>query len=294
MMFVPGRMWAHVGETDLAHAEAWAADGCGSACGQWDGESLGGLEVQDYLVEERMQLRNLITMKFKDLNSGHRSLIAMTCWWSFSFSILAFLSCVLGKPPKAEVPAEVPQALQYLGRGYNIITRDQHTVNDRDPGWKGPILEPTSLKDEWISDDGRCNCDAYTHEITGGKSAQESMMSEWDVKASVGLWKIIKASFTASSSFQTMNSQSFKQKQTFFDTKAACHLKTGELPGAPETIYFKYNFSEAFQNAVKSIPTDGANASVQWVMEHICSLMPSGHTSPPKSLRALPWESARG
>lgn len=65
-----------------------------------------------------------------------------------------------------------------------------------------------------------------------------------------------------------MNKQSFSYKQTFFETKAACHLKTAELPGAPAP-FIQYNFTDDFRAAVNAIPADGSNASVHWVMKNL-------------------------
>eukprot|EP00438_Fugacium_kawagutii_P027345 Skav236350 [mRNA] locus=scaffold918:159923:162142:+ [translate_table: standard] len=181
----------------------------------------------------------------------------MSCW----FCSFALISLAVADPQ-----GEVPEALQYLGKGYNIIIGDPHsTDDDRDPGWSGTIIERSWLKDEWITDDARCSYEASNTQITGAKSAQESRLKEWNVKASVGLFKIVQAAFTASGSVQEMDQKSFKFKETFFETRASCHLKTAELP-AP---FVRYNFSAEFQAAVAQIPTDGTYDPVQWVMENI-------------------------
>ena len=149
------------------------------------------------------------------------------------------------------------QALAYLGTGYNIITGDPHTERVRDPGWQNDIISRSYLKEEWVKPDGRCSYDATNFQITGAKSAQTSRKSEWKSETSVGLFKIIQAAFTASSSVQKMDKESRSYGFTFFETRAECHLKTAKLP-APSV---KYEFTADFEAAVKAIPTDGSAES---------------------------------
>ncbi|CAE7551043.1 HET-E1 [Symbiodinium sp. CCMP2592] len=177
----------------------------------------------------------------------------------------------------ASVPLLAPivhaesQALAYLGTGYDIIKGDPHVERDRDPGWRNDIIERSYLQEEWVKPDGRCSYDATNFKITGAKSAQSSMKSEWSSKTSIGLFKIIQAAFTASSSVQTMDKESRSEGFTFFETRAECHLQTAKLP-AP-TI--KYNFTADFEAAVKAIPSD---ASTQWVIDNFIEYFGTHYT----------------
>ncbi|CAE7176380.1 HET-E1 [Symbiodinium necroappetens] len=181
------------------------------------------------------------------------------------------LLAVASTPLLAPVCAEESQALEYLGTGYNIIIGDPHTVRDRDPGWQRDIISRSYLKEEWVKSDGRCSYDASNFQITGAKSAQKSMKSEWNTKTSVGLFKIIQASFTASSSVQEMDKPSRSYGFTYFETRAECHLKTATLP-APSV---KYDFTSDFEAAVKAIPTD---ASTQWVIDNFIGYFGTHYT----------------
>ncbi|CAK9106728.1 Vegetative incompatibility protein HET-E-1 [Durusdinium trenchii] len=159
--------------------------------------------------------------------------------------------------------------LRFQPEGYNIIIGDPHSKgNDRDPGWQNDIIDRNFLKEEWVKDDSRCSYDSSNHIVTGAKSAQASRMSEWTVKTSAGITNVVSAAFTASHSVREMNRRSLESMETFFETRAACHLKTAELP-AP---FIKYEFTADFRNAVKDIPTDASKSSaeaVQWVIEHL-------------------------
>ncbi|CAE7823933.1 HET-E1, partial [Symbiodinium sp. CCMP2456] len=157
------------------------------------------------------------------------------------------------------------QALAYLGTGYNIITGDPHTEQDRDPGWKRDIISRSYLKEEWVKPDGRCSYDATNFQITGAKSAQTYRKSEWNSKTSINQINIFHAAFTASSSVQNMDKESRSNGFTFFETRAECHLKTAKLP-APSV---KYEFTADFEAAVKAIPTDGSAESSKWIIDNI-------------------------
>merc|ERR1719362_1178984 len=160
--------------------------------------------------------------------------------------------CIFLRAAFANADGPPTMALAFIGQGYNAIIGDPHAAT-ADPGWRHPVLNKswTHSHTDWLLPVQKCSYDAITTSISGGNSAQSSMLKDWNVKGSVGLFHWASVSFTASDSVSSMNTSSWQESEHFFEARASCQLWVAQLP--PPTL--KYEIDPYFAAQVAGLPT---------------------------------------
>ena len=140
-----------------------------------------------------------------------------------------------------------------LGTGYDIIVGDPQSGDD--VGWKFPLFEK-----DWVEENdadfhiNKCSYQSVFSSISGGGSAQASLLEETTISGSAGGgfggWGA-KIAFTASHSVQTFTEMSKTTFEHVYEARASCELYRLALP-PPGGVAIKA--STDFEARVRRLP----------------------------------------
>jgi len=151
----------------------------------------------------------------------------------------------------------LPQYSEFLGTGYNIITGDPDAA-DIDPGWKLSIFDPEwTIKHAQRQESNICSHRSTVSAISGGHSAQASLLTSNAISASVGGWGA-KVAFTGSESVKTMNQSAWSESTRFEQATAFCEVAVYKLA---LTSSSKIGFTKEFDEMVRGLPTEKGKGS---------------------------------
>lgn len=168
--------------------------------------------------------------------------------WFAALCVLNSVEAFSATPPQCTA-----EQCAYLGTGYNIIGGDPNAKSIA-PGWTYRIFDR-----EWIIANAQgfdinvCSYDSQVTSISGGRSAQENLLTEMTISGSAEAYGA-KIAFTGSHSVNFMNESAWSESKHFEEARASCELFVAKLPPF-SAGGFSIKFAEDFNASVYSLPS---------------------------------------